>query len=263
MRVVVLGSQGMLGSVVFKYLRKAHMDVVALDARWCPENASILMERLLALVPDACINAVGILPGRGACSDNMSWVNGTLPGWIASRLPVSCVFVHPSSDAVFDSTCGGCHWDTLQQPDSLYGQSKQQGELGLRRMNDRIIRSSIVGIEKGPPRSLLSWFLACEQTVSGYINHQWNGITTLEWSQLCHRILSGGMPDANRVLQPGVLPPLSKYSLLKMTARIFGHSISIKPVKSATTISRTLVPNPLSRGLEAQLCELREWHACH
>ena len=261
MKVAVMGANGMLGYTVLRFLKQQDINAVSFNERWTPDNATHVLELLNKLQLDACVNAIGVIPGKGSDLETAIWINGTLPGWISKHLPEQCVMIHASSDAVFDAHASGCKWDDSQSPDTDYGRTKRQGELGLHRENDWIIRCSILGFETHSKRSLLSWFLSQTGSVTGFTNQIWNGITSLEWARFCFRILDGQLNHPKRIVQPGTFPPVSKYTLLKMAARIFQHSIEVRPSSSSLGIQRSLIPNVPSESLERQLIELRDWWA--
>lgn len=258
-RVIILGSRGMLGHMVFRFLDRNGIKVTAFDERWTPENHHQLSKQLAVHKPDVCINAVGLRECKETNLEHLMWTNGSLPGLISKALPPTCTFIHASSDAVFSSSNQGCQWDAPQHPDTEYGRSKQLGELGLTRANDRIIRCSIIGPERTTQRSLLSWFLKQNQPVHGYTNQLWNGITTLEWAKLSLRIIQGEPVGKVRILQPGILPPVSKYSLLKLIGRIYGHPVEIRPMCSNTPIQRSLIPNIHGSPIAQQILGLVEF----
>ena len=259
MKVVVLGANGMLGHTVLRFFKQQACIAIPFNERWTPENARNVMRLLNGTKADACINAIGVVPGREVDLAETLWINGTLPGWISKHLPKACSLIHASSDAVFAAQLAGCRADDPQSPDTDYGRSKRQGELGLLRDNDFIIRTSIIGLEPHHKRSLLSWFLAQSGSVSGFTNQMWNGITTLEWARVCYDVLGGKTNSTQKVIQPGILPPMSKYSLLKMIARIFQHKASLTPATSNIGVQRSLIPNYHCRPIENQLVELRDW----
>lgn len=255
-RVIVLGSKGMLGHMVYRLLSKQGLDVIAFDERWTPKNHAELSKTMATLHPDACINAIGVREKVSGGLEQLRWTNGSLPGLISSALPAGSLFIHASSDAVFASDHQECPWDAPQDPDTEYGRTKQLGEQGLTRDNDWIIRSSIIGPEISSQKSLLSWYLHQSQPVNGYTNQLWNGITTLQWAQLSLDIIMGKFAGGARILQPGTLPPISKYNLLRLISRILNHLTEVHPVTSDFPVQRSLLPNIDGPPLEEQLMQL-------
>ena len=126
--------------------------------------------------------------------------------------------------------------------------------------NRWIIRTSIVGPELKPKPYLLQWFLSQKGSVQGYVNQSWNGITSLEWARWCYRLIRQEVNLPDRILQPGIQPPLSKYELLKLVADIWNHPAAVQRVAAPAVIGRTLVPNVPSLPLVEQLRELKDWY---
>ena len=82
-------------------------------------------------------------------------------------------------------------------------------------------------------------------------------------SEMCIRdsdILCDRLEAEAGVLQPGFLPPLSKYSLLKMAQKVLGFSYEVQPVRAPVAIERSLIPNHPVPSLEEQLRRLRDWY---
>jgi len=123
-----------------------------------------------------------------------------------------------------------------------------------------VIRTSIVGPELNGGHGLMGWFLRQDGEVEGYVNHRWNGITTLEWARVCHEIITTGDSSRCAIVQPGVEPAVSKYELLALISRIWGKKANMMPVNASESIDRSLVPTMLRPALQAQLAEMKEWY---
>ena len=91
-----------------------------------------------------------------------------------------------------------------------------------------VIRTSIIGPELGEGHGLMGWFLRQDGEVNGYVNHLWNGITTLEWAKVCFEIISRGDSPRRAIAQPGIEPAVSKYELLALISRVWEKEIRIK-----------------------------------
>ena len=198
-RVLVLGRDGMLGSMIVAVLRAvAGLDVVgagrdgnpALDARRDDPRAL-----LQALRPEWVINALGVVAARIDAADPRSAdaaidVNGRFPHRL-SRAAGDCGarVLHVSTDGVFSGRAGPYAEDAPPDADDVYGRSKRLGE--VRAAHVLNLRCSLVGPERGAPRSLLGRLLAQPPgaTVAGYADQRWNGLTTLHFAQLCRGIV--------------------------------------------------------------------------
>ena len=114
---------------------------------------------------------------------DLLWANSILPLSLARSLKSSHILIQPSTDCVFDGHNNIPYniLDTHTASD-VYGWSKSLGETAISgRLNSLIIRGTIKRYNKSN-KGLLAWFLnnPSSNTLNGFTNHFWNGITTLE-----------------------------------------------------------------------------------
>jgi dTDP-4-dehydrorhamnose reductase len=88
----------------------------------------------------------------------------------------------------------------------------------------------------------MDWFLGQPRHsgVSGYTNHQWNGVSTLHFAKVCHGIIKNGfdMPHVQHLVPTGTI---SKAKLLQCFAREYQRDdITITPTEAKILIDRTL-----------------------
>ena len=262
--IVVLGARGMLGHVVVRCLREKGWSVIESDVRWTPQNAEPEIRSLQAKRVGAVVNAMGsyIQDPDARERDSMQWINGRFPTILSSTVSPQTLLIHASSDAVFGSRASGCLWNDSFSPDTDYGYSKVLAEKGLVGPQRWVIRASLIGPDgaHASKRHLLTWASQQRGKIDGYLNQKWNGITTLSWAELVHDILCDRLEAEAGVLQPGFLPPLSKYSLLKMAQKVLGFSYEVQPLRAPVAIERSLIPNHPAPSLEEQLRRLRDWY---
>jgi dTDP-4-dehydrorhamnose reductase len=171
--------------------------------------------------------------------------------------------VHPSTDCVFRGDLG-LPYPSSTPPDAVdaYGWSKLQAERVLSaRPNTLIIRTSIIGPSVGPASGLLQWFLSQPQgaRLSGYTNHFWNGLTTLQWCTEVERLLGEFDGSTSRLIQFASPDALSKHDMLLMFKDIFRQDISITAVEHAQRVDRRLHADIDVPSLVRQLEQLRDW----
>jgi dTDP-4-dehydrorhamnose reductase len=106
----------------------------------------------------------------------------------------------------------------------------------------------------------MGWFLRQTGEVSGFSNHVWSGITSLDWARACTALLRGEWDPTRALFQPAISPPVTKWELLRLLGKVFDHDIAIKPTKTPEPIDRSLVPDPLRDSLEKQLWDLKKWY---
>jgi dTDP-4-dehydrorhamnose reductase len=115
------------------------------------------------------------------------------------------------------------------------------------------LRCSVIGNELNSSLGLRCWLLshASAQTVNGFSNHLWNGVTTLSFS----RIISGILKNDNFFAGTAHIVPVdyvSKFELLKLIAEYAGRNdLFIRKYEASTDIDRRLVTN--NEGLNAKL----------
>jgi|JFJP01.1.fsa_nt_gi dTDP-4-dehydrorhamnose reductase len=259
MRVCVLGHRGMLGHVVARYLISQGCKVVTISERFIPSCPNSFLDEIKKNQPDWCVNCIFLPPKKAHSPQELFEINAFLPELLATQLPPSIAIIQPSTDGVFTPLLPNrLATDTPDASDD-YGLSKCHAESVMKGHNHYIIRCSILGIELGTTYSLLSWFLAQKESVNGYVNHYWNGITTLQWAKVCSQIIYKNNTTNYQLFQPGILPTLTKYELLIMFSQIWDHNLDIKAILAETPVVRTLVPNIDTPSLIEQLRELKVW----
>jgi dTDP-4-dehydrorhamnose reductase len=219
----------MLGAMVRHVFEESGHPVIAthrrdrnrpgyLDAR---ESAGTIQEAIRGLGPvDAVVNCIGI-----------TRVDPSSPESIEEAFSVNGVF--PWKLGFAARACGV----------RVYGISKRAGEASL--PNVLSVRTSIVGPAPGG-QGLLEWFLRHPDRaeVSGYTNHTWNGVTTV---QLARFVLDLTRADAFDRLRAhsGVVhfspnQPLSKYDLLRQLNKAYARDIRVRPALAPTAVTRVL-----------------------
>ena len=257
MRVTVLGAAGMLGHVVVRHLAEAGHSVQTPAHRFDPDSPSGFLESLRATRPEAVVNCIGIRAG----SSHQALIDTHVR--LVERA-LECLqgngarFIQASTDGIFRPDLPARRTGEPGDATDDYGRSKWEAEQRVRSAGGVIIRCSILGPELRAPRSLLAWFLSQPGPVRGFVNHWWNGVTTLEWARICHRLLEARSPAS--VCQPGFWPPIHKAEVLKIIGEAWDWPIRIIPEEAPQPVNRTLVPDLPCPPLGEQLRELREWH---
>ena len=154
------------------------------------------------------------------------------------------------TDCVFSGLRGNYDESDYLDPIDIYGRTKSIGEGSL--AHSMLIRCSIIGREQRGTNSLLSWLISQPQgaELDGYINHIWNGVTTLQFSQVALGVMStGNFYNGVQHLVPK--DTVSKKHLLEILAESFGRDdLTIRPFATNKSIDRTLVTRFQERNLE-------------
>jgi dTDP-4-dehydrorhamnose reductase len=246
MRILILGGDGMLGHQLLKYLSLRHevkvtlrQDIAAYtylglfnSENSIPNTDVRSYERLVDVFadyrPNVVINAIGIVKQRSDSKESIPSleINALLP----HKLSVLCKIldarlIHLSTDCIFSGKKGNYYENDLSDAEDLYGKTKYLGE--VRESNCITIRTSIIGRELSRHTSLLDWFLAQKSSIKGYTNAIYSGFTTIEMSKIIEKILVK-YPTVSGVYQVSS-DPISKYELLLLIRKKFGHNIEIIP----------------------------------
>ena len=251
--ILILGSNGMLGSAVtnnfegdgnFRVLtlnRQSKVGGTQFDAK----NESSLIQ-IRSLEPDWIVNCVGVIKPHideknPESVKNAFSVNSNFPRALNTiAKETNSRIIQIATDCVFSGSRGQYSEKDIHDPVEIYGVSKSQGEIESE--NFMNIRCSIVGPDSRSQLSLLEWFLSQEEnsTITGYLDHFWNGVTTDAFARICIGIIK------NDFFEPGThhqvpADSLSKAKLLELFQAKFGRDdLRINQIITGDAIDRTL-----------------------
>ena len=264
MKVVLFGSNGMLGSYIKTYLTDRYelvsytrkdLDLSVVDE---VEIISFLSKNVSR--EDVIINASGIIKQRRYNSMEMLMVNSMFPQILARfKKQVGCNIIHITTDCVFSGKDGD--YVETDSHDCLddYGKTKSLGE------NEEItnIRTSIIGEEIHNKLSLLEWVLSMNgKAINGYTNHLWNGVTCLELSKLVNDIIENKLywSGVRHVFSPDIV---SKCELIRMIRDVYELDIVVNESSTDKECYRNLSTNfdcMVHKSLYEQLRETRRFN---
>ena len=251
MKVAILGATGMLGSMVHRYLSQQPGYDLSVSTRYVldAENTTVTLLSNLLRGHDYAINCIGIIKPRIDEQDSVSvkraiQVNSLFPHMLAKAAEATnCKVIQIATDCVYSGTTGGYTESSPHDATDVYGKTKSLGE--VQSPNVHHLRCSIIGPEIKGHKSLLDWFLGQEQkaNLAGFVNHKWNGITTLAFAKLCHRVMSQGieLPFLLHVVPQNVA---TKAELLDQFRYSFARlDIRVSEFEASVAVNRTLTTN--------------------
>jgi len=299
-KVLILGANGMLGSMVTDYLSKKedielsvsmrnnnirssfikkynNIKVKYLDFSF-PVDYSLFTPYLIGY--DFIINCVGVTKPFIKENDFGSIktaieINSILPYYLKEFCEKhKTILIQILTDCVFSGKSNNYYEENdLKGANDIYGKSKMMGEY----LSDNVInlRTSIIGPEIDSKKFLFEWFLQNEnESIDGYVNHYWNGITTLAYAKIVYGMIKN---DNYKDYVNGFCHIFSnyvvnKYDLLYLIKDIFKKDIHIEKISHDEYISRKLYSIYLeyvkkiwenagyrSPGIEFLLDELKEY----
>lgn len=257
--VFVVGHRGMLGHVVARYLAQLGYRVVTSDERYRGGQDDTLVAAVKRSGCRFVVNALGRNNPKVIGALELVRDNSVFPVHLLSQLDSGQRLIHASSDGVFSGQAGPYPVEHIADAVDDYGLSKRYGEAVATAGRAIVIRTSIVGPDPAAGRGLMAWLQAQSGAVSGFTNHLWNGVTTLEWAKVCGELMASDSKAWPAVVQPGVWPAVSKCALLEIMASAWGLPVTVQATEHATALNRALIPTLQRKSLVQQLQELRQW----
>ena len=255
MKVLVLGSSGMLGAAVAFQLSKSRGFQVVTASRgqdnpdFVISDLNEIKELIKKVKPGLIINCIGVIKPHINASDSRS---------ISTAVSVNALFPHDllkwsqefesrliqiATDCVFDGRSGNYSETDPHCPTDVYGMTKSLGEIpNTSALN---LRCSIIGPSKFHSNSLFEWVVNSPKNskLSGFTNHIWNGVSTIVFAQIIERVI---MMTSSISGTYHIVPAdsVSKFQLLSHIAQVSGRNdLIILQEETKTTINRTLATN--------------------
>lgn len=263
--ILILGGTGMLGSMITDVLARDNELAVTATVR----NERVL-EKVCQQLPgvnwkqfDATddnlpqtldivnehtwmINAIGIT--KPLIHDDNPFeveraihINSLFPHLLAVKAKsIGAQVLQIATDCVYSGNKG--HYTESDNHDAIdvYGKTKSLGEVMQPCMHH--LRCSIIGPEPKDFKFLLEWFRRqpIGAQINGYINHRWNGITTLHFAKIVKGIIKTGitLPHVQHIIPTG---DLTKAEMLREFARAYRRKDTyIQDTTATQEIDRTL-----------------------
>ena len=250
-RVLILGSTGMLGHVIYNVLQnQSNIELFDMSFRTKLTKKSIicdvakvdtLEEQIKKINPVVILNCVGVLLKNSKINPaNTIFINSYLPHKLRDiAVKINARVIQISTDCVFNGNRGHNSENTLPNASDIYGRSKSLGELN--NSFDLTIRTSIIGPElKHNGEGLLHWLFNQSGNIYGYKNVFWSGVTTLELSKA---ILFSINNEISGLWNLTNGTEISKYDLIEKVINIFQlNKITLKQHNEKTS-NKTLISN--------------------
>lgn len=240
-KVLILGSSGMLGHMVYLSLNRTKRYLVT-DCSYpdrFSQNGVILDVRDKAMTtafildqkPDIVINCIGILiKGSNSNPADAIYINSFFPHQLAGLMRnTGGRLIHISTDCVFSGEKGNYLEDDYKDARDIYGLSKALGE--VINVNDLTLRTSIIGPElKADGEGLFHWFSKQKGKVTGYTNAFWSGVTTLELAAAIDAAIEQNLTGLFNLTNG---KKISKHDLLKLIMKTWNRGdIELEPCSS-------------------------------
>lgn len=224
------------------------------------ENEKV-RELIIKEKPDVIINCIGLLVQNSEkYHDKAVYLNSYFPHFLASlSSQIDAKLIHLSTDCVFSGINGEYKEESTKDGSSFYAKSKSLGEIINEK--DLTFRMSIIGPEiKNEGTGLFHWFMMQKESIFGYSNNFWTGITTLELAKSIKKAIDNNITGLYHLVPNS---KISKYHLLNLIKKIWNKDITIHP-KETKFHDKSLINtrNDFNFNIpsyEQMLLELREW----
>jgi dTDP-4-dehydrorhamnose reductase len=274
-KVVVLGGTGMLGAMVTDWFaRTAALDTTATartpellerartalpQVRWAALDAQTAADEALAALVDGhawVVNAIGITKplihdDDPAEVERAVVVNSLFPHRLArATAAAGARLLQIATDCVYSGARGAYVEGDAHDALDVYGKTKSIGEVWA--PNAHHLRCSIIGPEPKERKFLLEWFLGQPRgaEVQGFVNHSWNGVTTLHFARLCEGIVQAApaLPHLQHVVPANAE---TKADLLSLFAATYERGdVCIRRGEATSHVDRTLATSDAERNRE-------------
>jgi dTDP-4-dehydrorhamnose reductase len=227
MKIILFGSTGMLGNYVNKYLSQFYdvtlIDRKAFDIETCEWGD---LNNIVKL-GDVIINCAGAIPQQKCDIRKYISLNTLFPHKLNEiSKNHGRQFIHITTDCVFSGKNGNYNENSKHDAEDIYGISKSLGEDS----SMCIIRTSIIGEEINNKNSLIEWVIKQKNnTINGYSNFFWNGVTCLQLAKIIYTIIDKKMfwNGIKHINSPDIV---SKYQLCQYINDIYDLNIKINVV---------------------------------
>lgn len=251
MKILILGGDGMLGHMAEKYFKSEGYNVISttrgilglgkasLNLSSHKFDLQSFFEKNLPYgwIPEYIINCIGIIkPYSEKNMEETIFVNSMFPHILARQAKELKVKVfHITTDCVYSGLKGSYSELDKFDPTDVYGKSKSLGEP----KNCFVLRTSIIGPETKGKLSLLEWFLQQDgKDINGFLNHFWNGLTTLECSKIIDQIIKNNLyEDGTKHIFSNIV---SKFEMVNTFKDVYKINVNINGIESKDFCNRTL-----------------------
>ena len=252
-RVLVIGSTGMLGGTVFQTLTGRGLEVLeASRSRGLIFDAEVdsvedLLRKAGVRAGDFVVNCVGLTKAH-IFEDNKESIarairlNVLFPLALArASEELNLRVIQVATDCVFSGAEGKYLESSPHNAYDAYGKSKSLGEVKSEHVMH--LRCSLVGPEGDGRQSLFfEWVRALEpeSQINGYVNHHWNGLTSLAFAKIVAGILQSDtfIPGTHHLVPAD---QLTKYELIKLELELLKREdVQVEAFQAEEYIDRTL-----------------------
>lgn len=238
LKILVLGSTGLIGHQVFNYLKNTNdYELFNISYRKKLNNESIICDVrdnikfvniIKSISPDIIINCIGVLINSSNLKpENAIYINAYMPHMLMNLCnKIKSKLIHISTDCVFSGEKKSPYNEQdYKDGKDTYAKTKGLGEIVNE--NHLTLRTSVIGPElKTNGEELFHWFMNQKVEINGFTKAIWSGVTTLVLAKVVHWAIKNNINGLYHVTNN---VSIDKYSLLKLIKKYTKKDIKIIP----------------------------------
>ena len=239
LKVLVLGSTGLIGHQVYNYLddnnkyqlfnisyrKKLNDQTILCDVR----NHDDFVNNIKSISPDIIVNCIGILiKGANQNPESAIYINAYMPHMLMKLSDeINCKLIHISTDCVFSGNKNTPYNELdFKDGEDTYAKTKGLGEIINK--NHLTLRTSVIGPElKADGEELFHWFMSQSGAINGYTGAVWSGVTTIQLAKAVHWSIQKEITGLYHVTNND---SINKYDLLCLLKKHLKKKIEINPI---------------------------------
>jgi dTDP-4-dehydrorhamnose reductase len=235
---MILGGSGMIGHQIYQHLKSFSEYQIVIQHNknsFFKNSVSIdffnlikLKEFILTEKPNFIINCSGILIEDSESDLKKAiYLNAYVPHQVKDLAnSFGCKMIQISTDCVFSGQNGPYDENDARDGFSNYSVTKGLGEI-----NDEFnltLRTSVIGpdLKQNSPE-LFHWFLNQKDSINGYSQSIWSGVTSFQFAKSLKEFLDSNAIGIHHVASA---TPISKFKLLHLLENYFNKGIKIQKV---------------------------------
>jgi dTDP-4-dehydrorhamnose reductase len=222
MKILILGSSGMVGHIMMEKLCSSGHDVKGISRQRKIDSRTELIDLtkqfdLLYFLKDKqfdiIINCSAILVDESEKNkDIATYINSYIPHFLEAKYKkTNTKIIHLSTAGIFSGSKGDYAEEDNHDASTFYGRSKSLGEINNQK--DLTIRGDFFGPDMSENAGgIFNWLLLESGEIYGYDSMYFNGITTLELAKFVDYLINNNL---NGIYNIGANIKISKGELLR------------------------------------------------
>jgi dTDP-4-dehydrorhamnose reductase len=275
-KVLIIGSKGMAGHMIYYFLKENSdfeiVDIARNSNFHIPSHQldvvdfEALTNVLKDEKPQYVINCIGVLNQDAESNPEKAiLLNSYFPHFLAKiGNEIGFKLIHISTDCVFNGKEGNYTETSPKDGIGFYAQTKALGE--IESANHLTLRTSIIGPELNANGiGLFNWFMHQTGIAKGYINALWSGVTTLELAKSILKAIEQDITGLHHLVNGD---KINKYELINLFKTIFDKKDIEIEAYDAYKIDKSLIRTNLDFNYQVpsykeMIQEMKLWMESH